>query len=185
MCREKGLETLVDAFLVLKKQDRLQRLKLRVGGSCGPVDQILVDQLRARLRKAGVGGDAEFFPNVSRADKLKFLASLTVFSVPANYSEAFGLYVIEALAAGVPVVQPNHSAFPELLDATGGGLLCPAGDVKALAEALASLLIDPARARTLGEAGRKAVLAQFNMETMAAQMAEICAEAMRHRRAIN
>jgi glycosyltransferase involved in cell wall biosynthesis len=179
MCREKGLENLIDAFLILKKRARVQNLKLRVGGSCGPVDQILVDQLRNRLAKAGVAGDVEFLPNPSRADKLRFLASLSVFSVPALYSEAFGLYVIEALAAGVPVVQPAHSAFPELIQATGGGLLCAPGDPKSLADTLEPLLNDPACARSLGEAGRKSVAEKFNLETMAAQMVEICAGAIR------
>jgi glycosyltransferase involved in cell wall biosynthesis len=69
----------------------------------------------------------EFCPNLDRPAKLAFLHSLTVFSVPALYGEAFGLYVIEALAAGVPVVQPRTAAFPELLEATGGGLLCDPG----------------------------------------------------------
>ena len=127
MCREKGLETLVNAFIVLKKRGRVRDLKLRVGGSCGPADQVVVDELRARLEESGLLADVEFHPNLSRADKQAFLRSLSVFSVPAIYGEAFGLYVIEALACGVPVVQPRHAAFPELIAATGGGLLCAPG----------------------------------------------------------
>ena len=56
MCREKGLDKLVAAFLLLKKRDRVKNLKLRVGGSCGPADQLVVEELRRRLEKAGVGG---------------------------------------------------------------------------------------------------------------------------------
>jgi len=179
MCREKGLENLVEAFLLLKQRDRVKGLKLRVGGSCGPADQPLVEALRGRLAAAGAGGDAEFLPNLSRAAKLDFLASLSVFSVPATYNEAFGLYVIEAMAAGVPVVQPDHCAFPELLEATGGGVLCPAGSVSGLAGAIEALLLDPARARSLGEAGSRAVAGKFNVETMALQAAALCAEAIR------
>jgi glycosyltransferase involved in cell wall biosynthesis len=179
MSREKGLEKLADAFLLLKQRDRVKNLKLRVGGSCGPADQVLVEELRGRLEKAGVGGDVDFVPNPSRAAKLDFLRTLTVFSVPATYSEAFGLYLIEALATGVPVVQPAHSAFPEIVQATGGGLLCDAHDLNALAGALETLLLDPARARALGESGRKAVAEKFNVETMARQVAGLCAEAIR------
>ena len=179
MCREKGLDTLVNAFLILKQRDRVKNLKLRVGGSCGPVDQILVDELRARLQSANALADVEFCPNVSRADKQAFLRSLTVFSVPATYGEAFGLYIIEALAAGVPVVQPNHAAFPELIAATGGGVLCAHNDEQALAEAIEELLLNPARARALGEAGQIAVRKHFSIETMAARMAEICLAAQR------
>ena len=174
MSREKGLEKLVAAFLLLKKRDRVKNLKLRAGGSCGPADLLLVEELRDRLEKAGVAGDVEFAPNLSRAAKLDFLRSLSVFSVPAVYGEAFGLYVIEALASGVPVIQPAHSAFPEILQATGGGLLCDATDLNALADAIESLLLDPIRARALGESGRKAVAEQFSVQTMARQVAGLC-----------
>jgi glycosyltransferase involved in cell wall biosynthesis len=179
LCREKGLEKLVAAFLLLKKRDRVKNLKLRAGGSCGPADQVVVDALRDRLEKAGVAGDVDFVPNPSRAAKLDFLRSLSVFSVPATYSEPFGLYLIEALASGVPVVQPAHSAFPEILQATGGGLLCDAHDLDALAGAIESLLLDPARARALGESGRRAVAEKFSVETMALQVAGLCAVAIR------
>jgi glycosyltransferase involved in cell wall biosynthesis len=152
-------------------------LKLRIGGSCGPADQIVVDEMRERLQAAGFLADVEFHPNLSRADKQAFMRSLSVFSVPALYGEAFGLYVIEALASGIPVVQPDHAAFPELIAATGGGLLCAPGDEPALADAIESLLLDPAHARSLGEAGQKAVQEHFSIETMARRMAELCREA--------
>ncbi|MGP8201258.1 MAG: glycosyltransferase family 4 protein [Limisphaerales bacterium] len=177
MCREKGLDTLVNAFIHLKARGRVANLKLRIGGSCGPADQPLVDKLRARLQESGLLADVEFHPNISRADKQAFLRSLSVFSVQALYGEAFGLYVIEALACGVPVVLPHHAAFPELIAATGGGLLCAPGDATALADAIESLLLDPPRARSLGETGQKAVRDQFGIETMARRMAELCREA--------
>jgi glycosyltransferase involved in cell wall biosynthesis len=177
MCREKGLDTLVNAFILLKKRGRVPNLKLRIGGSCGPTDQIVVDELTARLQQNNLLPDVEFHKNLSRADKQAFLRSLTVFSVPALYGEAFGLYVIEALASGVPVVQPDHAAFPELIAATGGGLLCaPAGE-SALPDAIENLLLDPSRARSLGQAGQKAVHEKFTIESMARQMAEFCREA--------
>jgi glycosyltransferase involved in cell wall biosynthesis len=66
MCREKGLDQLVGAFVRLKKRDGLGDLKLRVGGSCGPADQVIVDELRATLAAHNVLGDAEFCPNLSR-----------------------------------------------------------------------------------------------------------------------
>jgi glycosyltransferase involved in cell wall biosynthesis len=176
MCREKGLDTLVEAYLRLRQWGRAGNLKLRVGGSCGPADRAFVDALRERLRAGGALGDVEFHPNPDRAQKLEFLRSLSVFSVPARYGEAFGLYVIEAMAAGVPVVQPRVAAFPELIEATGGGLLCAADDPQALAEAVEGLLLDPARARALGEAGRRAVFERFSAEAMARAMAQVYAE---------
>jgi glycosyltransferase involved in cell wall biosynthesis len=177
-CREKGLEQVVAAFLILKKRNRVKNVKLRVGGSCGPADEAVVKEVQARLKRAGVEGEADFVPNPSRAAKLEFLRSLSVFSVPATYHEAFGLYLIEALGCGVPVVQPAHSAFPEILEATGGGVLCKAGDPNALADAIEGLLLEPERARALGAAGRAAVQAKFSVETMALQLARLCEEAI-------
>src|SRR5256886_1663762 len=101
MCREKGLDRLVEAFILLKRHERTKDLKLRVGGGCGPSEEPFVNALRERLKTNGVLHDVEFHANIDRAAKLDFLRSLTVFSVPALYGEAFGLSVVEALAAGV------------------------------------------------------------------------------------
>ncbi|HEX3988698.1 MAG TPA: glycosyltransferase family 4 protein, partial [Verrucomicrobiae bacterium] len=180
MCLDKGLDHLVGAFIRLKTRDGLQKLKLRVGGSCGPSDQPFVDSLRATLGKENLMGDVDFCPNLSRAEKITFLQSLSVLSVPAAWKEAFGLYIIESLAAGVPVVQPDQGAFPELVAATGGGILYAPRDEAALADALEPLLRAPQRAQAMGQAGRASVIERFNVQTMATQMAKICAEAARN-----
>ncbi len=180
MCRDKGLDKLVGAFIKLKQRDGLRQLKLRVGGSCGPSDQPLMDSLRDTLSAQGLLGDAEFFPNLSRANKVSFLRSLSVFSVPTPWKEAFGRCVIGSLAAGGPVVQPDHGAFPDLIASTGGGVLYGAQDEEALAEALGSLLLDRHRAQAMGQAGRAVVLEQFNAQTMARQMAQLCGDAARN-----
>jgi glycosyltransferase involved in cell wall biosynthesis len=127
--------------------------------------------LRAKLASAGVLAKARFSPNLHRAAKQAMLRGLSVFSVPATYGEAFGLYVLEALAAGVPVVQPRHGAFEELLAATGGGLLCPPDDPAALAASIESILLDEPRRRALADEGRRNVWRRFG----AAQMAEAVA----------
>ena len=179
MCREKGLDTLVDAYLLLKKRDAGKNLRLHVGGGCGPTDEPFVEAQRRKLREAGAMDDAQFFPNVDHAGKIAFLRNRTVFSTPALYGEAFGLYVIEALAAGVPIVQPRHAAFPELLEATGGGVLCEPGDPKSLADGIESLLRDPKRARDLGAAGRDVVAREFSIETVATKTLSAFEQAVR------
>ncbi len=168
MCPEKGLDLLVQAYMGLRQ--RGCALRLRIGGSCGPADEPFVAGLRRQLEAAGILGEVEFHPNLDRAAKLKFLAGLSLFSVPARYGEAFGLYVIEALAAGVPVVQPRTAAFTELVELTGGGLLCTPEDAKSLADGLEALLHEPNRARALGEAGRAAVFERFSSTAMARSM---------------
>jgi glycosyltransferase involved in cell wall biosynthesis len=172
MCREKGLDTLVEAFILLKERDRVKNLKLKVGGGCGPADEPLVRALRERLKAKVFHDDVEFFPNVDRAGKQSMIRACSVFSVPALYGEAFGLYVIEAMASGVPVVQPRHAAFPELVELSGGGVICEAGSPAVLANALEPLLLDREKARALGEAGRKSVREKFNAEQMAREVAE-------------
>lgn len=170
MCREKGLDTLVDAFLILKSRERTRNLRLHVGGSLGPGDEPFVAELQEKLRSHE--NSFQFFPNIDLARKQEFYRSLSVFSVPALYGEAFGLYIIEALAAGVPVVQPAVAAFPELIEATGGGLLCQPNDPESLADAVESLLVDTIRARSLGNTGREAVLRKFTADAMARNLVE-------------
>ena len=167
MCPEKGLDTLVQAYILLRKRGRVPEVKLRVGGSCGPADELFVAGIRERLDRESLLQEVEFFPNLPRPEKIAFLKSLSVFSVPALYGEAFGLYVLEALAAGVPVVQPRTAAFPELVEATGAGVLCAPGKPESLAEALEELLLAPDRARALGRQGREAVRTHFTAESMA------------------
>ena len=168
MCPEKGLDILVDAFIALKKRNEFKNLKLKIGGGCGPSDEPFVAKMRDRLSANNLSGDVEFFPNLTRAAKQDFFKSLTLFSVPAPYGEAFGLYIIEALASGIPVVQPRQASFPELIEATGGGLLCEPNSAS-LAETIAQLLSNPAQLRSLGEAGRKVVQENFSVEKMARQ----------------
>ncbi len=183
MCREKGLPLLVDAFIEIRRRNRVPGLKLHVGGGCGPADEPVVAEQKQKLAAAGLLSDVQFFVNVTREQKLEFLRGLTVFSTPALYGEAFGLYVIEALAAGVPVVQPRHGGFPEIIEETGGGLLTDptAGD---LAEGIESLLLAPGRARALGESGRNVVHQRFSIQSMAGQTIATYAEVLKaHRRA--
>ena len=165
MCREKGLDTLVDAFLILKTRERTQDVRLHVGGSLGPADEPFVVKLREKL--SAHKKSVQFFPNVALTEKQEFYRSLSVLSVPALYGEAFGLYVIEALASGVPVVQPSVAAFPELIEKTGGGLVCEPDDPRSLADAIESLVVDTIRARAMGSAGRDAVLKDFTADAMA------------------
>jgi glycosyltransferase involved in cell wall biosynthesis len=157
MCTDKGLDRLVDAYLLIRRSGRVPGLRLAVGGGLSPSDQPLVDALQAKLRSAGVWGDCEFRPNLTHAEKQEFLRGLSVLSVPAHYGEAFGLYLIEAMAAGVPWVQPATGAFPEIAEASGGGLLCRANDSAALAEEIVKVLEDSALAARLGQAGRASV----------------------------
>lgn len=173
LCRDKGLETLVNAFIDLKRAGRAKNLQLRVAGAMTPSDQPFVNRLCEKLSAHDLLGDVEVHPNISLEEKVEFLRGLTVLSVPATYGEAFGLYVIEALAVGTPVVQPYHAAFPEVLELAKGGTLYDPSRPGGLTEALEELLMDRARARSLGEAGRRAVEEHFTLRRMAEGVAAV------------
>ena len=102
------------------------------------------------MSKLGFENCFSIRPNLTRAQKLDFLKRLTVLSVPVRYPEAFGLYVIEAMAAGVPVVLPDAGAFPEIVNTTQGGRLYDAGQSGALTDTLDELLSDRAEAHKIG-----------------------------------
>jgi glycosyltransferase involved in cell wall biosynthesis len=118
-------------------------------------------------------GDVEFLPHLAMPHRAEFLRGLTVLSVPERFGEAGGRYVKEALACGVPVVQPQNVCFPELLAATGGGLLFTPGDVGALAQQLTRILTEPGLAEALGRAGQAGVSEHFSAARSADKLAAI------------
>jgi glycosyltransferase involved in cell wall biosynthesis len=173
MCPDKGLDTLVDAFLKLKKNEKTKNAKLRIAGGKRSDDEAFLNKIRQNLRSHGVIDDVEFLLDFDRETRIAFLKGLSVLSVPEKQPVAYGLYVLEALAAGVPVVEPESGVFPELLEMTGGGLLFEPNNVNALTDVLSSLLLDPVKASQLGEQGRAAVSEKFNIEQTAEQMVRI------------
>ena len=150
---EKGLHLLVDAFIQLRQRPDMEQAKLRIAGWLGDRNREYADEQFAKLHDAGLGNAFEHVGEVSRDEKIAFLKTIDVLSVPTTYREPKGIYVVEALAAGVPVVQPEHGAFPELLNEMGGGRLVNPDDSHHLAEVLEELLADRDK---LAEMGRSA-----------------------------
>ncbi len=165
---EKGFHLLVDAFLELRRRGTVPGLRLHAAGWQGPQHAEYYQQQLTKLRAAGCENAFHYAGTVSRQQKIEFLRGLDVFSVPTTYEEPKGLFVLEALAAGVPVVQPDHGAFPELLLATGGGRLVPPNDPLALATGLEELLLNPEDRRELSRDGQRNLHARFNADAMAA-----------------
>ena len=137
-----------------------------------------IDVFVTKLNAAGCGADAQWHPNVSREEKAAFLRRCTLLSVPATYGEAFGLYIPEAWASGVPVVQPDCAAFPELIAATGAGALFEPANTGSLVAAWEKLLADPAAAHALGAKGRAAVERDFTIARMAERFVALTRESM-------
>ncbi len=174
----KGLGLVVDAFIELARRGRFPKTKLRCFGAMTSGDEKYIGGLKKKLAAAGVLDRVEFHPNVSRETKIELLRTLTFLSVPAKYGEAFGLYLVEALAAGVPVAQPRVAAFPEIVEATGGGILFDAMTAASCADAWENLLGNPEKVRRLGVAGREAVFRDYTIERLAARYLELTQRAL-------
>src|SRR5262249_4888285 len=136
ICPEKGLHVLVEAFHLFRKTPGTQGSRLHVSGWLGENNRRYFEELRRRLRGWGLDGDCAHLECPDHARKVRFLQGLDVLSVPTTYREPKGLYVLEALANGVPAVQPAHGSFPELVEHTGGGLLVRPEDPADLAAGL-------------------------------------------------
>ena len=124
----KGLHVLADAYMRLRQMPGVPPTRLRASGWLGAEHKPYLDGVRRTLAAAGLAGEFEYVDSPDHASKVRFLQSLDVMSVPTPYREPKGLYVLEALANGVPVVQPSHGSFPELIGASGGGLLVTPDD---------------------------------------------------------
>jgi len=152
---EKGLQLLAESFHHLAARVGPEKVRLRAAGWLSPAEHSYLDGIHERMRSWGLAESFEYVGEVDRAGKIEFLRSLDVLSVPTAYRDPKGIFVLEALAAGVPVVQPRHGAFPELVEATGGGLLVEPGSAEALADAFADLMEKPEKRRGLGRLIRK------------------------------
>lgn len=163
---EMGIRIIIDAFLLLKRKPRFNTLRLRITGGSTAEDRTVQREIRKTLGKAGVQSDVEIISSFERLDRIDFLSSLTLLSVPVLKGEAQGTFMLEAMASGVPVVQPALGGFPEIIRATGGGITYQPNTAESLAEALGNLLVDPERSKDLGEQGRQSVLAGYTVSHM-------------------
>ncbi len=162
-----GLGILFDAFFELKKESRFKDLRLHLTGGYSSDDKPFVNKQMKKISEHGFAEDVRIFKDFCKDNRIKFLKSLTMLSVPVPAGEAFGAYQVEALAAGVPIVQPNVGCYPEFIEMTKGGVIYEPNTGEKLATAIASLLSDQEKVRKLGEQGRRVVLEKFSMDQMA------------------
>lgn len=170
----KGLHTLVDAFIQLS--DNIEDARLCIVGSETSSEKEYVKQQRDKLDEAGLNDRVDWHANVTHEEKIELLQGMSVLSVPTTYPEGFGLYIIEALACGVPLVLPNRGSFPELIGDTEGGIIyqVPKGEheVDILCSTLKRALMDKPMLKKMGEHGHDAVLNRYDVDSMAAGIYE-------------
>jgi glycosyltransferase involved in cell wall biosynthesis len=177
---EKGLHVLCDAYQRFRAKSKGKQARLLVAGYLAPEHAPYLDELTREMNDAGLGSEFEYRGELDRARKIAFLQTLDVMSVPATYAEPKGIFLLEAMATGVPVVQPRRGAFPEILEKTGGGILVDADDPDALAQCFRQLQSDPSLASALGEAGAAGVRAHYTAGHMAETVERIYHDVIRH-----
>jgi glycosyltransferase involved in cell wall biosynthesis len=164
---EKGLHNLAEAYRILRTEHGLPPSRLIAAGYLPPEHKPYLEQITNGLAKAGLAEEFVYRGAVERAKKVQFFHEIDVLSVPTPYHEPKGLFVLEAMACGVPVVQPNHGAFPEVIARTGGGVLSASDAGRDVADAIATLWKDPARRREIGQRGADGVRNHYTVRHMA------------------
>ncbi|HET6559497.1 MAG TPA: glycosyltransferase family 4 protein, partial [Prolixibacteraceae bacterium] len=123
MCEENGLAVLVDAFILLRRSAEFASVKLKITGGKTGDDQHFIKEQKKKILKAGLTNDVFWVEEFEGQERQKFFDSVRLLSVPVLHGEAFGLYHLEAMASGIPMVQPALGAFPEVINISGGGMV--------------------------------------------------------------
>ncbi len=178
---EKGLHLLAESYRRLRRQSDFGPAVLEAAGYVAPEHRSYLHTIERQMEKAALAGEFHYHGEVDRARKIEFLHRLDVFSVPAVYDEPKGISVLEAMAAGVPVVLPRRGAFIEVIEDTGGGLLVDPDDADALCAGIRQIYDDPGLAASLGRTGAERVRSHRTAAHMARHAIEaflsICAQA--------
>ena len=165
MCHKDGFDIVVDAFIELKKKSGFEDVKLiATGGSTGDDTKFLKEQKR-KLKENNLLSFFEIIPEFSGKTINNFFKKVAVVSVPVRIGEAFGLYLLEAMASGVPVVQPALGAFPEIIEISGGGVTYMPNTPQKLSETWAELLSNPEKLEELSKKGHEATRNKFNIHS--------------------
>ena len=172
---EKGLHVLAEAYRLLRQHDDFPQARLEVAGYLAPEHKPYLQKIEGKMREAGLADEFRYHGAVEREAKINFFQNVDVLSVPTTYAEAKGLSVIEAMASGVPVVQPRWGSFPEIIERTQGGLLCEPNDAGSLAETIYSLWKNPELAADLARQGAAGVRRDYGVRQMAERAVEVYA----------
>ena len=175
---EKGLHLLVDAYIKLRRETDFSGATLEAAGYLAPEYRDYLKRAERKMQEAGLGHEFRYRGALDRAHKIDFLRNLDILSVPSTCDEPKGLFLLEALATGVPAVQPRRGSYPEVLQKTGGGILVEPDSVASLADGILSLWRDPARVEELGRRGAAGVREHYSVERMAARALQVYTSAV-------
>jgi len=173
LCESNGLDILTEAFILLKQRSEFGDVKLILTGGYTGEDRAFIKLMKKKLQAVGLTESIEILENFADQGRKEFFSQVSVVSVPVRIGEAFGLYLLESMASGVPVVQPALGAFPEIIERSGGGWLYSPNTPEALAGQLARLLSDPDQLYRLSIAGIQGVERHFDIFTHAQELISV------------
>jgi glycosyltransferase involved in cell wall biosynthesis len=163
---QNGIDKLVDAFIELKSTGKIPGLTLHIsGGYTGDDKPFIADQIK-KIKEKGLKSFVRIYPEFHGDSKQQFFNNIDVMCVPVRKHDGYGLYLLEANAAGVPVVQPATGAFPEIIGRTGGGLTYFPDTVSELSACLVKIMSDRDLCYELGKKGRESVLKELSLAKM-------------------
>ena len=137
-----GFDILVDAFIAVKKRAEFGNLKLYASGGITRDNHCFIRSCMEKLSRAGFAEDVVIMKEFDRGRRIDMLSKVSLLTVPVPGGEAFGTYLLEAMALGVPVVQPREGGFEEVINITGGGLTYSPNTADNLAESIVAMLSD-------------------------------------------
>lgn len=171
---EKGLHVLARAYQKLRKEESLpEGSSLEAAGYLAPEHKSYLKDIEQEMKEAGLESEFRYHGALNREEKIAFLRKLDLLSVPATYDEPKGMFLLEAMACGVPLVQPRRGAFTEIIEKTGSGLLVEPDDSQSLAEGILRLFKDPQLAKQLGQSGFEKVREYYSVARMADRAIEV------------
>ena len=178
---EKGLHVLAEAYCMLRRSGKLPKARLEAAGYMAPEHRQYLAEIENKIAADGLSDEFHYRGVLDRNQKIAFLRQLDVLSVPATYDEPKGMFLLEAMACGVPVVQPRRGAFSEIVERTGGGLLVEKDNLQSLGEGLLRIFRDPELGNKLGQQGLRKVHDHYSVSSMADRALEAYGSVLAHR----
>ena len=173
LCEENGLAVLVDAFILLSQDKDFKAVKLKLTGGNTADDLHFIKEQKTKISKAGLEKMVVWVDEIDLEERQAFFDTVTLISVPVLHGEAFGLYQLEAMASGIPMVQPSLGAFPEVIGLSGGGIIYTPNDAASLAQALGSVILNAEKLEKLSAAGITGVQQHFDIHEQARKLVHV------------
>ncbi|MCF8371836.1 MAG: glycosyltransferase family 4 protein [Bacteroidales bacterium] len=173
MCHSNGMDILVDAFIDLKKKPGFEDVQLHLTGGSTGADKKFLKSIHRRIKTNGLRDKVVFYDEFEGEARMEYLEKVSVISVPVRKGEAFGIYLTEAMAAGIPIVQPNLGAFPEIVKKSQGGIIYQQNTPEELSKTLQVLIQDKEQLSALSTNARKSIEVDFNIHKLAGDLVEV------------